>query len=290
VSTEGERDDEGRRKPRKRAVAATAAAALVAIASALTWYIDARADRLDEEQAARDRATFQSVCDDPVAAAALVENQPALGRDCPAGVRHMLAIPASVSAGPDLVDAYVDRLLLLLTSEVPGNDVGPFLGALHRDGRYTEALSDLRHRVRGCQATTPSATPAGLWDDPSRIEVVPDRATVRVTAGPTISAQVVDTLPSCVTRDPGEAPVPVFTGTTALTLAFSTGTGPAGEPVWLLDRLRACPVRPDPLAGQPVRGDDGVRMRRSLRESPSDSLFAFADACPADPPTGQPPR
>ena len=60
------------------------------------------------------------------------------------------------------------------------------------------------------------------------------------------------------------------------------GTGPSSERVWLLDRLDACPVRPDPLAAEPVVSTYSLTRRRSIRNDVADSLFRYAGStCPA---------
>ncbi|MFF3856433.1 hypothetical protein [Micromonospora sp. NPDC002575] len=276
-------------------------AALILLASTATWYIDRRSDSLEQQQRQEERALFERVCNDPVSAAALVTNMPAFASSCPAGLRHLLSIPADeVRPGPALVDAYLDRLFVLLGAQVPGGDVGPYLSALHRDGEHAAALRAANRAVRSCQAVLPTATPTptptptpeasgpppGFWDDPQRIEVLPQRSTVRVTAASggvtVIDVRVVETTPSCLTRTPGEAMVPRYTGTTALSLSFSPGTGPSGQRVWLLDHINACPVHPDPLASAPIVSADSMYRRRSVRVDVADSLFAYAGStCPS---------
>ncbi|RLK09562.1 hypothetical protein DER29_6089 [Micromonospora sp. M71_S20] len=97
-----------------------------------------------------------------------------------------------------------------------------------------------------------------------------------------IDVRVVETTPSCLTRPPEEVPVPRYIGTTALSLSFSFGTGPSGQRVWLLDRIDACPVHPDPLASAPVIDADSTARHRSIRASATDSLFACTrSTCPS---------
>ncbi|MGI5150376.1 hypothetical protein ACQEVC_29165 [Plantactinospora sp. CA-294935] len=284
---------------RTRSVGATIGAAFIALASVATWYIDDRAASLDAEQEARERAVFAEVCNDPVRAAALVMNTPSLASTCPTGLRHLLSIPADeVDPGPELLDAYLDRLFTLLDARIP-SDVTPYLHALHRDDAYSTALNELHRNARRCQVLLPTGTPppaaprptGNFWDDWQRIEVAPQPRSVRATEEPdghvVVTARVVDTTPACLTQPTLEsAPPPRYVGTTALTLSFSTGTGPSGERVWLLDRLDACPVRPDPLAAEPVVGTYSLTRRRSIRNDVTDSLFRYAGStCPAATPS-----
>ncbi|RKR91213.1 hypothetical protein BDK92_5606 [Micromonospora pisi] len=276
-------------------------AALIALASVATWYIDDRAASLDAEQEARERAAFAEVCNDPVQAAALVINIPSLASTCPTGLRHLLSISADeVEPGPELLDAYLDRLFTLLEARIP-SDVTPYLQALHRDGVYSTALNELHRNARRCDVLLPTGTPppaapsptGNFWDDWQRIEVAPQPRSIRATEEPdghvVIMARVVDTTPACLTQPTLEsAPPPRYVGTTALTLSFSTGTGPSGERVWLLDRLDACPVRPDPLAAEPVVSTYSLTRRRSIRDDVTDSLFRYAGStcAAATPSTG----
>ncbi|MGC4790578.1 hypothetical protein ACLQ22_22440 [Micromonospora sp. DT178] len=281
-----------------RPVAAVLTAVLLGLASTATWYIERRSDSLEQQQREEERALFERACNDPISAAAMVINMPSFASRCPVGLRHLLSIPADeVRPGPALVDAYLDRLFVLLGAQVPGGDVGPYLSALHRDDDHAAALRAANRAVRSCRAvlptgpTTPtpspsaSGPPAGFWDDSQRIEVRPQRSTVRVSAAPggvtVIDVRVVETTPSCLTRPPEEVPVPRYIGTTALSLSFSTGTGPSGQRVWLLDRIDACPVHPDPLASAPIIDTDSMFRHRSIRASATDSLFAYAgSSCP----------
>ncbi|XTZ14715.1 hypothetical protein ACQSSU_25085 [Micromonospora echinospora] len=272
-------------------------AALLVLASTATWYIERRTDSLEQQRLQEERAAFERVCNDPVSAAAMVINMPTFASRCPVGLRHLLSIPADeVRPGPVLVDAYLDRLFILLGAQVPGGDVGPYLSALHRDDDHAAALRAANRAVRSCQAVLPtgpptpapdvSGLPAGFWDDPQHIEVRPQRSTVRVSGAPggatVIDVRVVETTPSCLTRTPEEVPVPRYIGTTALSLSFSPGVGPSGQRVWLLDRIDACPVRPDPLASAPITNTDSMFRRRSVRVSATDSLFAYAGStCPS---------
>ncbi|PYC66228.1 hypothetical protein C7C45_26290 [Micromonospora arborensis] len=288
----GRGGDGGRRT---RSVGATLGAALIALASVATWYIDHRAASLDAEQETRNRNAFVEVCNDPVRAAALVMNTPSLASTCPTGLRHLLSISADeVDPGPELLDAYLDRLFTLLGARIP-SDVTPYLNALHRDGVYSTALNELHRNARQCEVLLPTGTPppatsrptGTFWDDWQRIEVAPQPRSVRVTEEPdghvVVMARVVDTTPACLTRPTLEsAPPPRYVGTTALTLSFGTGTGPSGERVWLLDRLDACPARPDPLAAEPVVSTYSLTRRRSIRNDVTDSLFRYAGStCPA---------
>ncbi|MDW5322561.1 hypothetical protein [Plantactinospora sp. KLBMP9567] len=292
----GRGGDGGRRT---RSVGAMLGAAFIALASVATWYIDHRAASLDAEQEVRERAAFAEVCHDPVAAAALVTNVPSLASTCPTGLRHLLSIPADeVGPGPELLDAYLDRLFTLLDARIP-NDVTPYLDALHRDDAYSTALDELHRNARRCDVLLPTGTPAptasrptgNFWDDWQRIEVAQQPGSVRATEDPdghvVVTARVVDASPACLTR-PGlePSPPPRYVGTTALTLSFSTGTGPSGERVWLLDRLDACPVRPDPLAAEPVVSTYSLTRRQSIRNDVTDSLFRYAGStCPAATPS-----
>ncbi|MEO3747829.1 hypothetical protein [Plantactinospora sp. B5E13] len=279
---------------RRQPVGAVLGAALVTLASVATWYIDHRAESLDAEQEARDRAVFAEVCTDPVRAAALVTNTPSLASTCPVGLRHLLSIAAAeVDPGPELLNAYLDRLLTLLDARTP-SDVTPYLGALHRDDVHSAGLDELHRNARRCQVLLPTGPPppatprptGNFWDDWQRLEVVAQPRSVRTTVEPggrvVVTARVVDTTPACLTRPTLEStPPPRFTGTTALTLSFVTGTGPSGEQVWLLDHLDACPVRPDPLAAEPVVDTYTLTRRRSIREDVTDSLFRYAgSSCP----------
>ncbi|MEE6259854.1 hypothetical protein [Plantactinospora sonchi] len=286
---------------RKRSTGAVLGAAFIALASVATWYIDHRTESLDAEQDARDRAAFAEVCNDPVRAAALVTNTPSLASTCPIGLRHLLSIPADeVDPGPELLNAYLDRLFTLLDARIP-SDVTPYLDALHHDNVYSTALQELHRNARRCEVLLPSSAPpaatpgptGNFWDDWQRIEVAPQPRSVRTTEDPdghaVITARVVDTTPACLTRPTLEsAPPPRYTGTTALTLSFVNGTGPSGEQVRLLTRLDACPVRPDPLAAEPVVSTYTLTRRQSLRSDISDSLFRYAGSgCPgATAPTG----
>lgn len=271
------------------------AAFLVVLLGLVGWYVDHRAGALEREWQQRTRAEFERTCDDPESAAAMVENMPAFAAVCPAGLRHLLTIPApEVAPGTELVDAYLDRLLRLVGAELAG-DVTPYLGALHRDNRYAVALGELHRNARRCDALssagpTASASPpsyASFWQDWRRIEVEPQPSSMRLTTvsprRAVIDVRVVDTIPFCLTRPVTDtATLPRFTGTTALHLSFSAGVGPSGQPVWLLDELRACPVRPDPLVAEPVVGTYSLTRRQSVREDVADSLFAYAGTtCPA---------
>ncbi|MEV4760117.1 hypothetical protein AB0J86_34155 [Micromonospora sp. NPDC049559] len=296
----------GRGRGRSK-VAATLVALFVALATPLSLYLDDRAASLDREQERRDRATFEQACADPVSAAALVRNMPAFAALCPNGQRYLLTIPTDeVPPGPALVGAYLDRLFLLLGGEFPGGNVTPYVGALHRDDRYAAALGELNRHARNCAvfpstgavptADGPSAAvpasasagpgaSAGFWDDWQRVEVTPQPASLRVKTAPdgstVVRVRVVETTPACLTRPPGGTEVPRYTGTTALTLSFGVGTDPGGRRVWLLDRLNACPVRPDPLATEPIAGTDSLFRHRSIRQSAADSLFGYAGStCP----------
>lgn len=276
-------------RQRRQGVGAAFGAALITLASVATWYIDHRAESLDAEQEARDRAVFAEVCTDPVRAAALVTNTPSLASTCPVGLRHLLSIAAAeVDPGPELLDAYLDRLVTLLDARIP-SDLTPYLGALHRDDAHSTALGELHRNAQRCEVLLPtgpppSATPrptGNFWDDWQRVEVVAQPRSVRTTVEPdgrvVVTARVVDTTPACLTRPTLEsAPPPRLTGTTALTLSFVTGTGPGGEQVWLLDHLDACPVRPDPLAAEPVVDTYTLTRRRSIRDDVADSLFRYA--------------
>ncbi|MEH1016974.1 hypothetical protein V6U90_28235 [Micromonospora sp. CPCC 206060] len=280
-----------------RPVAAVLTAALLGLASTATWYIERRTDSLEQQRRQDERALFERACNDPISAAAMVINMPAFASRCPVGLRHLLSIPADeVRPGPALIDAYLDRLFVLLGAQVPGGDVGPYLSALHRNDDHTAALRAANRAVRSCRAVLPtdpptptpaaSGPPAGFWDDPQRIEVRPQRSTVRVSGAPggvtVIDVRVVETTPSCLTRPPEEVPVPRYIGTTALSLSFSPGTGPSGQRVWLLDRIDACPVHPDPLASAPIVDADSMARHRSIRASATDSLFAYAGStCPS---------
>ncbi|MFG1916622.1 hypothetical protein [Micromonospora sp. NPDC048898] len=282
-----------------RPIAALLTACLVGLASTATWYIERRTDSLERQQRQEERALFERACNDPISAAAMVINMPTFASRCPVGLRHLLSIPADeVRPGPALVDAYLARLFILLGAQVPGGDVGPYLSALHRDDGHAAALRAANRAIRSCQAVLPtnpptpapnvSGLPAGFWDDPQHIEVRPQRSTVRVSGAPgggtVIDVRVVETTPSCLTRAPEELPVPRYIGTTALSLSFSPGTGPSGQRVWLLDRINACPVRPDPLASAKIINADSMIRRRSIRASATDSLFAYAEsACPSPP-------
>ncbi|MEV0329115.1 hypothetical protein AB0H63_22115 [Micromonospora echinospora] len=280
-----------------RPVTAMLTAALLLLASTATWYIERRSDSLEQQRRQDERALFERACNDPITAAAMVINMPTFASRCPVGLRHLLSIPADeVRPGPALVDAYLDRLFVLLGAQVPGGDVGPYLSALHRDDDHAAALRAANRAVRSCQAVLPTATPtptpdasrspAGFWDDPQHIEVHPQRSTVRVSDAPSgvtvIDVRVVETTPSCLTRKPEELPVPRYIGTTALSLSFSPGTGPSGQRVWLLDHINACPVYPDPLASAPIVNADSMFRRRSIRVDVADSLFAYAGStCPS---------
>ncbi|MEU4569904.1 hypothetical protein [Micromonospora sp. NPDC023956] len=271
--------------------------ALLGLASTATWYIERRSDSLEQQQRQEEQALFERACNDPVSAAAMVINMPSFASRCPVGLRHLLSIPADeVRPGPALVDAYLDRLFVLLGAQLPGGDVGPYLSALHRDDDHAAALRTANRAVRSCQAVLPtdpptptpeaSGLPAGFWDDPQRIEVRPQRSTVRVSGAPggvtVIDVRLVEATPSCLTRPPEEVPVPRYIGTTALSLSFSLGTGPSGQQVWLVDRIDACPVHPDPLASAPITGTDSLSRHRSIRASATDSLFAYAGStCPS---------
>ncbi|BCL12526.1 hypothetical protein [Micromonospora sagamiensis] len=282
-----------------RPVAAMLTAALLVLASTATWYIERRTDSLEQQRRQDERALFERACNDPISAAAMVINMPTFASRCPVGLRHLLSIPVDeVRPGPALVDAYLNRLFVLLGAQVPGGDVGPYLTALHRDDDHAAALRAANRAVRSCRAVLPtgpptpapdaSGPPAGFWDDPQHIEVRPQRSTVRVNGAPggatVIDVRVVETTPSCLTRPPEEVPVPRYIGTTALNLSFSPGTGPNGQQVWLLDRINACPVHPDPLASASIVDTDSMIRHRSIRASATDSLFAYAGStCPSPP-------
>ncbi|MFY1670860.1 hypothetical protein ACN27G_12960 [Plantactinospora sp. WMMB334] len=278
-----------------RSGATVVGSVLITLATLLAWYFDHQSAKLEQEAAERNRIEFQRMCNDPAAAAAMVANLPAMAGLCPGGLRQLLSIPADeVDAGPDLVDAYLDRLRALLAAKVPGDDVSAYVGAIHRDDRYAAALSTMHRSARHCEAVFPTGAPAPtsrgptgtFWDDSPRVEVVPQSSTLRTSGradgGTLIEVRVVDAVPSCLTRGTFEVDRPPrFVGTTALALSFSVGTGPTGQPVWLLDELTACPVRPDPLAAGPIIGTYALTKRQSIRDSVADSLFAYAGStCP----------
>ncbi|WP_422769381.1 hypothetical protein ACN28C_21735 [Plantactinospora sp. WMMC1484] len=278
-----------------RSTATVVGSVLITLATLLAWFFDHQAAKLEQEAAERDRIAFQRMCDDPAAAAAMVANLPAMAALCPGGLRQLLSIPAGeVDAGPELVDAYLDRLRGLLAATLPGDDVSAYVGAIHRDDRYAAALSTLHRSARHCEAVFPTGAPTptsrrptgNFWDDSPRVEVVPQSSTLRTSGRPDggtlIEVRVVDAVPSCLTRGTFEVGRPPrFVGTTALALSFSVGTGPTGQRVWLLDELTACPVRPDPLAAEPILGTYSLTKRQSIREGVADSLFAYAGStCP----------
>ncbi|WP_091645337.1 hypothetical protein [Micromonospora pallida] len=116
----------GRRAGRPaRPVAAMLTAALLVLASTATWYIERRSDSLEHQRRQDERALFERAYNDPISAAAMVINTPAFASRCPVRLRHLLSIPADeVRPGPALVDAYLDRLFVLLGAQVPGGMSG----------------------------------------------------------------------------------------------------------------------------------------------------------------------
>jgi hypothetical protein len=273
---------------------ATIVAILVALATAVATYLDDQSRMLDREAQQRSEIEFARLCEDPASAAALVRRIPSAAGICPAGLRQLLSIATDeVHAETELIQTYLDRLVVLYTAKIPDGDITESLGALHRDQRYAIALSDMYRRARRCEVVfSANGTPApqtptpgaSFWDDWQRVLVLIVPGTTKVTRNAdgtvVIEALVVDTIPSCMVELAAQNTVPRFTGTTALSLTFGVGSGPTGKPVWLLDTIVGCPVQPDPILAEPLRGTYSLTRRQSVRTSPQESFFAYSgSAC-----------
>ncbi|GLY95227.1 hypothetical protein [Actinoplanes sp. NBRC 103695] len=169
------------------------------------------------------------------------------------------ALPtAGHPARPELAYAYVDRYQRLISSTAEPAAMRRRVADLHKGGFGSDRLIALRSKVRECDAVSDG----GSWGvdlRPADTRVVSSgKGSVK------IKMRLVERVPVCVTG--ARAGTAEQTqGTTDLELSFVTGKASDGRAVWLLSKLRATPVRPDPLskAVPGSLGDDVARTDRT---------------------------